>query len=186
MEFSVKSNGKFIERIQSRINKWSGLKLAACLKVSEDLKWWYWNEYGTATYSEKAPTGPYSIDPKNTDLLIFPDSHTGEAVYTEHVTHPGIKPSRSVTKVWDEIVNQANQKLSEAFEQGALDNPQILKQAILDAVALGKELIVQSMAVNLPGYRDENPPISAGRLGGLTASQVFEAEARVVDKGEEI
>lgn len=180
---TIKSGGQFAERIAKRRQAWSTAQVAARLIIPPGNEWVYYQEFGT--------TGPYPIDVKNAPTLIFPKD--GEIWEPLHVNHPGISPRRMITSVLPEIRQEALAKVSQAFADGAGDNPAVLRGAVVEAVQQAKELIVDSIAELLPGHREagegqnasgQTVQYSAGRLGGRTAAEVFEEEATVVETTE--
>jgi hypothetical protein len=187
-----KVKGLFLDKLNERLKKWQTAKGAAArVRVPNELSWWYWNEFGTATRF-KAPsgaelshasikpvagsrTGAYDIDPVDAEALRFPQG--GEIQHRDHVEHPGIRPSRSVTQALPQIERALVQRVQSALKRGAVDNPELLDSAILSATQEAKLLITQSMAENLPGTRELEP--EHGRLGGRTAAEVFDQQATV-------
>jgi hypothetical protein len=174
--------GKFAERLERRIAANRGARAAARIETPPELAWWYWTEFGTATRGEpgRASGHYYEIDPVNAEALRFP--WNGEMVMRDHVDHPGIRPHRSIRSILPEIREAIRRFVEEGLRSGAADNPKVMQQEILDAVYNAKALIVESMAVNLPGQRDVEP--NSGRLGGASAAQVFKDKATVVDLSE--
>lgn len=172
----VSSNGALTKRLQERAEAWSQARLGAKLVVSDESKWWYWQEFGTASQGD-AGGSSYTIDPVNATELRFPAG--GKMQYKAQVHHPGVKPRRSVTKALPDVNALLGSAVHEAFESGALDDPGILQDALMTVMTEGKALIVQSIADNVPGVRALEP--EQGRLGGMTAAEAFDADANVVD-----
>lgn len=195
IQFKAKIEGKFAQSLQERLAQVQANRdPSARVTVPAADSWWYFNEFGTAT-KHSAPTsagnaeiapipppihggGTYPIDPVNAKELRFPQG--GEVVFRSHVDHPGIRPSRSVTKALPEIEQVFMSKVSASFADGAADNPAQLQEVVLEVANEAKALIVQSMAENLNGTRSIEPEL--GKLGGRTASQVFDSDAQVVSK----
>lgn len=170
---SVSSGGQLIAALRDRYSKWSGLRASARLTVPPELSWWHHQEFGTA---------PYPIDPITGEALAFPQG--GQTVIREHVDHPGLKPKRMVTQVLPDIENKTSENVNRALAEGGIDDPEMVRAAVIQSVRDAKELIVQSIAQNLPGTRPANPdyPKQGGKLEGRTAAEVFEAEAVVVEE----
>lgn len=183
LPLSGKIEGRFLKAMQERSARWKNVKIASRIEVPVELRWWYWNEFGTATKGdpEHGASGHYyTIVPVAAKELRFP--HNGQMVFSKEVPHFGVKPSRSVTKVLVEIRENASAAVHDAFLHGAADDPQILKLTIFHATQKAKELIVESMSRNIPGVREAEPEL--GRLGGARASDVFEESAEVNLIGE--
>jgi hypothetical protein len=177
--FKGKLLGRFTEHLDRRIAAYKGAVAAARIEAPPELKFWYWTEFGTATRGEAGHSSgfSYDIDPVDAEALRFPLG--GEMVMFDHVDHPGIRPHRSIRKVLPEIHQVVQERVRQALRAGGTDNPQKLREAMVDATTAAKALIVDSMAVNVPGRRELEP--ERGRLGGLSAAEVFEAKATVVD-----
>lgn len=177
----LRSNGGLIKQLQERRAKWVSSSIAVRLTVPPELFWWYLQEFGTASAGDKGGV-PYSIDPVDSELLAYPGPD-GKTVFAHHVNHPGIKPRRMVTKVLPQIREAIARRATEALKDGATQDPAVMLQAMLAAVGDAKELIVESIAQNLPGTRPVNTqfPKQGGKLGGRTAASVFEENATVVD-----
>jgi hypothetical protein len=172
--------GRFTERLERRIaalNKAD--RVAARIEAPPELRWWYWLEFGTASRGDagRASGNYYEIDPVNAEVLRFP--YGGEMVLRDHVDHPGIRPHRSITKALPQIREATQSLIHQYLQAGAADNPKELQDALLDSVSNAKALIVESMAVNIPGHREVEP--ERGRLGGASAAEAFEAMAKVVN-----
>ncbi len=180
LPFTVASQGQLQKRLQTMRSAWKGQKISSTLKVSPELSFWYWLEFGTAARGEKGGAN-YTIRPIDSDYLVFPSSE-GLAFRTS-VSHPGIKPRRMVRRVHDEIRAAVRKRTAEAFLAGAADNPHLLSNALHQAVLDAKALIVESIAATVTGTRPVNPefPKQSGKLVGKTAASVFEADATVVD-----
>ncbi len=178
--FTVSSEGQFVNRIKQRQSKWVGLgKFSFTLKVPQDTypgeySWWYMQEFGVP---------PHDINPKNSKYLVFPGPE-GKVFWDSVIHHPGFKASHSVTLVKETIDNMVRDAIRAAFAEGGADNPQILKEALLKAGETAKELIVESMAQTLsiiPREVDPEYPLQSGKLGGRIASQEFDRIATIVD-----
>jgi len=170
---TVTSRGQFLDRLAARRTAaQEATVIASRIVVPEALAWWYYQEFGTA---------PHQIAPRDSSQLVFPD---GGRV-SHPVQHPGTKPTRSVTKVLDEIEKAAAEMVRKAFLAGALDDPSLLRTAIHEATEEAKRLIVASIAQDLPGSRgptDPNYPKQSGKLEGRTAAEVFEEMATIEDR----
>jgi hypothetical protein len=167
-------NGNFLSKMQERLAKWSGTKrLAARIEVPPELKWWYYHEIGTAPH--KIPKG--GAQPGV--ILVFPSG--GELQVRDEVNHPGVKPRHMVRNTEPLVQDELKKRVHEALGNGAADNPEVLRDVVLEATQKAKELIVESIAINLPGdpTRAAQFPQSPGKLGGRTAAEVFDEQATV-------
>lgn len=175
MKFKLSVTGDLRSKLEERISKWRGQVASATVHVPDDLKWWVYQEYGTATYIGGSS---YSIDPVNADALSFPGPN-GEKIFAKHVNHPGIPPRHPVQKAMPAITRTCQEHVSQAFREGAADDPALLQTAVSLAVLQAKEEIVTSLAENIPGTRID------GKLLGQSASSVFDEQATVVE-GDQI
>jgi hypothetical protein len=174
--FTPQVQGHFTKALEERLKRWREEKnVAARLTTPPDLKWWYYNEFGTATKNERSPGQEYTITPKGNGQLIFPQD--GELRHALQVDHPGVRASRSVTKVMPDIRELFRNWAKQALRNGGADNPKVVTDAVSDTAHKAKELIVESMSSNIPGLREMDP--AYGRLGGQHASEVFNDEAKV-------
>jgi hypothetical protein len=169
---SAKFKGNFSATMTERIKKWSAQKIKAAVVVPPELGWIFFQEYGVA---------PHPIQARNESLMVLPGPVFKQIVQwapTEKFAQ-GTHSIRTVQQSLDGVTKEA---LAEAFA-GNQDNPEAVKAAFLDAVMPKvKEALVQQIAADLPGHRAaEDPafPRQAGKLDGLTASQVFDEKATV-------
>lgn len=172
--FKLNVTGDFATKMAARIEAWrgQGKKIAAGIHAPDELSWWAFQEYGTASRGEAGGV-PYTIDPVNAEALAFPGPN-GTTIVRKQVIHPGIPPRHSVGKVIPDIEEASAEKIAAALNGGALDDPTLLVAAVTDAVTDAKAKIVESMAQNIPGTRVD------GKLLGRTASSVFDELAEVV------
>lgn len=175
LAFKSKLTGDFLERIRLRSEKFASIQhIAATIVVPDDMIWWYYNEYGTATKSLVNPGIAYDIVPVNANSLAFPGADGG-TVFAHAVLHPGIKPSKMVEMVREEIRVYVAKAVKEYFTEFDFD-PTLVKESLLSTIMPRvKEFITQSFAQQLTGVRVD------GKLGGRSAAEVFDQEATVVD-----
>lgn len=172
--FKLSVTGDFNQKMQERVAKWQAVsgQIVAKIVVPDDLKFWYFQEFGTASRGD-AGGAAYSIDPIHANSLAFPGPG-GEKVFAKHVNHPGIPARHSVGKAMPQIEEDTAASITKALQSGAADDPSLLKVAVEQSTQNAKELIVQSMEQNIPGTRAD------GKLLGRSAASVFDAEAQVV------
>jgi hypothetical protein len=168
--------GNFKDQMNQRAQRWIGKSIGARIHVPDDLDWWVFQEWGTATRGEFGGAA-YAIDPVHAKMLAFPDS-AGNTVFSRHVEHPGIPPRHPVLKVMPDIQAQAAQKINSALSEGGLDDPSNLQVAVTAAVTEARTQIAESMSKNIPGTRID------GKLLGETAASVFESQAVVIENGD--
>lgn len=180
-------SGSFRKRLDSRMRKWRQVgSLAARIQVPRELRWWYFQEFGTGEQGESgvASGHSYPIRATNAPLLIFPWG--GVVVQTVYVEHPGVPPRSSVRKVLSEIRSKAGDGLHKAFKNGAADSPRLLLNSLAATAQSAKGLIARSLHVNVPGTREageiDGVEYPAGKLKGRTAGDVFWEKAKVVTR----
>jgi hypothetical protein len=174
---------RFLKELQRRRDSFK--PVSARLSVPPDLKWWYWQEYGTAISGEpgKASGRTYKIKPINYAYLKFPDP---EGVYGSHEgldkgdgyarrffvkAHPGVKPTHMIRSVLDEIEQLAKFDIVSALVRGNYETEAVRQHLLSFTMEQVKSIIVRSISQNLLGYRPD------GRLGSKTAAQDFEQRA---------
>jgi hypothetical protein len=171
MGFELKSNGALASKLQSMRSKFQGTKIAGKLTVPDELRWWYYHEFGTAT--------AYPIDVVFAKDLRLPETaQFPEATYVPRVgppyteMHPPIAARHMVGKVVDDILKYAAQTIGIAL-QGNLD-PEAAHEALMSNVLpYAVDRITTSFAEQLPGTSVE------GRLQGESAAEAFAANVRI-------
>lgn len=163
----------FIAELQRRVRDFSTRRsIAYRIRVPEDLKWWYWLEFGTAGRQDAdAPfktshSGTYPIDPKEAGSLSWgnathPNDGSGGR-FQMHVDHPGIRPRLIYRGVRDDIMFFARSVLAQSLSKGVktASLSAALRYLIMPyAVAqMGKRLDAQAPGVKAAG----NNPFSKG------------------------
>lgn len=188
------SRGDFAKQIQQRMNQWSEAgPVIVKLKASDEMArepWWYWHEWGTAKNAERGggKGRRYPIKPKTGGMIAFPGREG--AVIRPHIgpphtrLHPGIKPSRYIRLVMDEI----HDVFHAAVNAKSMTDPNTLKQSLIDAMEKAKTIIVKSLDAKVKGRREapsergKTFPKQAGKLGGRTAADVFKSDTTVVSE----
>jgi hypothetical protein len=166
---------KLLDELARRRRTLQGRPISGRITVPEELKWWYWHEYGTR---------PHKIEPRNADYLKWPDPEGkyGDAVFGLNdgyarffsVNHPGFRAKHMVASVLHEhldrwstscvatfVGNGYNRKALEDFVKG-----RVLTDALSRIVARIREA--------LPGTNAET-----GKLRGASAADVFAQNARI-------
>lgn len=96
--------------------------------VPDDLRWWYFLEFGTAGRQDAdAPfktehTGTYPIDPIHGKGLVFENARVPNmpdgSRFTVHVDHPGIRPRLIYRGVRSEILEYAKASMATSLAGG--------------------------------------------------------------------
>jgi hypothetical protein len=167
-------HGDFLAKMQERMAKWSGTKrIAARIEVPYELRWWYFHEYGTAPH--RIPVG----GAQSGVILVFP--YGGVLQVRDEVNHPGVRARHMVGTVEPLIQDQLKAKVHALLTEYGANDPEKLREVVLESAEEAKKLIVESIAQNLPGDpgRAAQFPESPGKLGGQSAASVFEEQATV-------
>jgi len=127
--FTVKSL-KFVEELARRRNSWSSSSstVSARLRLTEDMKWWYWVEFGTAFHGSMSintptnnPEGYRIPGPDYTARkLKFPDGRGGFHIRAD-VWHMGIHPHHMVSAALDDLPDIAKVSVEEWLSKGTYD-----------------------------------------------------------------
>lgn len=187
MQFTITST-RWIEELQRRQEALTSQRVCARLRVSEDLAWWFFQEFGTATradpYSKaqgignmpRDAEGRYLILPLYGSELRFPGAD-GEQVVTSKVWHPGVYPRAFVRAALDNIRIDFAKSVAPFVARGEMNLAQemLLNEVMIRAL----EAITENINQELTGIRDD------GRLGGQSAAEAFSEGAEVVATGSE-
>ncbi len=177
----AKVQGLFTKKLNARIEAWNGApKSGAQLYAPDELSWWYFQEYGTANKGVHGGA-TYPIEPVDAKELVFPGPGGAGVTRTHHVDHPGIPPRKAITQVLPQIQDNIKKLIRQSLADGGVDQPGLIKDAVLQAAEDAKALIVESIAEHIPGTRSGTEDIPAGRLHGSTAASVFADLSTIVD-----
>jgi hypothetical protein len=163
----------FLKELNKRARDFSARRtIAYRIRVPEDLKFWYWLEFGTAGRQDAdapfktAHSGTYPIDPVHAGALSWGDAtHPNDGNggrFQMHVDHPGIRPRLIYRGVRDDILFFARSVLSKSLSMGI--EVASLKSALRTVVMpyavaqMGKRLDEQAPGVKARG----NNPFTKG------------------------
>lgn len=158
---------KLVDQLKQKAAEMRGRNLSAAITVPEELKWWYYQEFGTV--------GPYTIAPRDGEMLKLPEK--GDfPIFHKAVTHPGVRAKHFIKKVEPEIQQMAAHKLAEALSSSGYD-PDAAHSALLqDVMPEVVNLISGSMETNLGHSRED------GKLHGENPADAYRDGAEIVDK----
>lgn len=175
---------KFMDELRRRRAEFSGGPMVFRITVPPEMRWWYWNEFGTATFAEKGTDNPggYEISPTDAKILFFPRKN-GEWVFRMSQWMEGIHPKHMITSINGELCNEAGRALMRALVQGHFKEESVRSMFMEVIMPRLKEMIKQSFEDNLDKYygsggRPNNEHSSGGRLD-QPAWQEFEQKAEV-------
>src|SRR5258708_34885785 len=128
ISFNLESSLFLKELVKRQIGFATKPTVAYKIVVPEDLKWWYWLEFGTAGRQDadapfkSAHSDTYSIDPVNAKMLAIPDAKSPNGPdgirFTFHVDHPGIRPRLIYRGVRQDILAFAKQAILGSLADG--------------------------------------------------------------------
>lgn len=168
------SSTRFLAALDQRIANVRSRTASARITVPEELIWWYFQEFGTASRATMGTSNPdgYEIVPIHGDFLKFPGKD-GETVYSKAVHHPGVYPRAFIRRILDDIVNAAMKDVGQALLANGYSFDAVAQALIDYSLPRAKEMIVQSMAEELTGTRHYH--------SGRSASEMFAEGAQIVD-----
>lgn len=162
------TGGGFKEELQRRRNKMTGQRAGVLLWAADSVRWWYFQEHGTA--------GGYTISPVNAKLLRWPEpSAQGGWRTATSVTHPGVPATKFVSMVLADIEKMAGQAVMNALMASDYDMAAV-QDAMMEVGKEAKKLIVESLAQQLPQKRAAG---TGGKLDGESPADVFDANTEV-------
>lgn len=181
LSLSFASDGQLTQMFERRIKACSGRSIEMGIHTPDDIAWWYYNEFGTATQATGPVrrTGRYRIVPRPPNrYLIFP--WNGELVAFTSVLHPGTKASHFTLLASKEYRKAIRRAFHEAVRSGGTDDMQKIRESLLHSMQLAKEAIAESMSrlLQQEQYHDEGH----GKLKGRKAHEVYLERAQVVDQ----
>lgn len=179
-------SGAFLSIIKTRQQQWQsvGGSLAAQIIVPPDMKWWYWQEFGTAQRGDpgRASGVPYDVLPVDAKAIRFPDARVpntadGSRVQAALYNQPGIPPKHFVTRSLAAIIFTAAMNFQEVGRKTQYDVEAIRTDLLTRTMVQAKDKITAAMAESLTGVRID------GKLHGLPAAALFESNAQIRNVG---
>jgi hypothetical protein len=174
LKLSVQPGG-FRDRLKQLNRTLSGSIDSWRVTVPDDLKWWYWLEFGTAGRQDadapikSAHSGSYEIKPT--------DGHKALRIgnrFAFKVEHPGIRPRliyRGIRRELFEFIGTVN--LAHALITGQTEDGLTLNEAMHEVMLYAVHAMGAQLDAAAPGTRE------GGRLGGRSAGDVFREEAQI-------
>jgi hypothetical protein len=161
IEFDVSSSLFIKELLKRQIELRSRPRIGYTLVCPNDLRWWYWLEFGTAGKQDaSAPyksehSGTYDIDPVDKHSLAWTEG--GVTRFAFHVDHPGIRPHLIYRSVREQILDNSYAFVAEAMEQSgisvaALDR--VLRERVMPNA---RALMGTQLEMQAPGVKQQNP-----------------------------
>jgi hypothetical protein len=166
---------KFLKELQRRRSGFGSKRLAARLRVPEGLenRWWYFQEFGTATHNPDSPNSSgYNIYPVTRGALAWtaPDGTRISLPYVGFPysrPHPGVPAQRFIAEIEPTINATVGSMVGKTLLSSKFDF-EALHQALLSEIMPEvKKQVVDSMATKLTGTRED------GKLLGRAAADVF-------------
>lgn len=182
---------KLVDHLKERARKAAGAKLAAAVTVPDNLSWWYFQEFGTASRSELDSPHPegYEIHPVNGKGLRLPatEEHPEELAvpyvgppYTK--LHPGVAPKSFVRSILPEIQQSARLQIMQALIESGLD-PSAITDVLVDKIM--PDVIEQIAASMERSGLAQRRADGEGKLGDQAPADAFRNEAEIIEKGSD-
>jgi hypothetical protein len=185
---------KLVEHLKDRSRKAAGAKASAAITVPDELSWWYFQEFGTASRMDPdAPSGTgspegYPIVPINGKALRLPIAagHPTETIVAEvgpphTLMHPGVHPKSFVRSILPEIASTARVAAMQALGESALDATAVREVLLNEVMPKVVDMIAESMAASGLAQRRTD---GEGKLGSESPSEAFKSAAQIVDTSE--
>lgn len=176
-----KTPNSFLEVMRKRRSDWSAAgKIAARIVVPPDLRWWYWQEFGTAIGGRTrnvdstggASGSTYSIKPLGPGYpLKWPEGMAW------NVNHPGVPSHHFVTRTLPDNLKLAAIKIIAAMDRSQWNVATVRDSLLGEVMPRVKENIVQMISITLTGTRED------GKLLGQTAADDFDQRANIRNSG---
>jgi len=151
--FKLKS-GRLMDELRRRAEQMARDNIKLKLTVPPEHIWWYYQEFGTATFNENAPGSKYRIPGEENvgaKTLHFYWERLGEVVHFEYVWHPGVHPKHMITDIEKELRSTLADSVKEALAEGKFSYEVLRGQLTQVGMARVKELIVQAFDQKLGG-----------------------------------
>jgi hypothetical protein len=174
---------KFLKELQRRRNEFAGGPMVFRISVPPDMRWWYWNEFGTATFTEKDTSNPdgYEISPTDAKLLFYPRKN-GDWVFSMSQWMQGIHPKHMITTITGEIGAEASRGLVKALVEGNF-RQEAVRSMFLDVIMPRiRNMIRESFRENLDQYYAGGRPYNENSSHeglGQPAWQEFDSKAEI-------
>jgi hypothetical protein len=178
--FTVRGT-KFKQQLQTMQAEFSGKRISAKITVPPEMLWWYWQEFGTASFAERGTTAPsgYEVPSLANQVegkyLYFVSRQDGAAHIRHSVFVLGIPAKHMVTLSIPDIQKRVKEDTAIALKQGGYDFNYLRDYFISQTMPAIKEIIRQSFQDQLATTTRET-----GRLD-VTAAEEFEAKAEIID-----
>jgi hypothetical protein len=185
---------KLVDHLQAKAKKAAGARVSAAIRVPDELSWWYFQEFGTASRMDAdAPTGTehgegYPILPVNGKGLKlpaggeYPTETVVPAVGPPHtLMHPGVHPKSFVRSILGEIGSTATRAVIQSIGESQLDVDAVREVLVGEVMPKIVDMIADSMAASGLAQRRTD---GEGKLGAESPSEVFRDKAEIVDNSE--
>lgn len=193
--FNFKST-KLVLNLNNIKQRLAGRKAAARITVTEEVDWWFYQEFGTATHFNSdhiqmpqgivqadfpgttSPDG-YTISAKNGGMLRlpitseYPDEWRGPSVH-----HPGVSPKAFIRRILPDIQKTSSDAVATALVRGGYNIDAVQEALMTDVMPAILTQICDSMAEQLKDSTDRDTP---GKLGAADPASVFRSAATIVD-----
>jgi hypothetical protein len=158
---------RLVDHLNERARSLRGGNPGAALAVPDELRWWYYHEFGTF--------GGYPIRAKDGGMLKLPPN--GEfGLFHNKVIHPGVRAKHFLKKIIPEIDAYAFAEMKKALVETGYNIEAvkaILIERIMPKVA---DMIAESMSQSL--HASDNP---GSKLHGEDPATVYRDNVQIVE-----
>jgi hypothetical protein len=202
--FTFKST-KLVPKLLELRSQYSGAAVSARIVVPEDMKWWFYQEFGTATHFDSATvevppsvqvsdipatTSPegYEIHPVNAKAIRLPGFGAGPAQVVPFVgppwtqVHPGVSPKAFIRKILSTVHAAATAQLAQGLIDGGYEIAGVRATLIDEVMPAIVDAIVESMDAEFTRISDRDTP---GKLNFASPGSAFHSAASIVDSSAE-
>jgi len=190
----------FVDHFTKIKDSFAGKEIKGRIVVPPELRWWYFQEFGTATHltvgvpavntenlkiTAVAPStkpGGYGIDPVNGSWLSWPTTsvegftQNGRRFVRRVLHHPGVRPRGFVRQSLRYITLQSKRLLVLAMLNSGFNYEAVHSTMIQEVMPAVVKMIAVSMdTTGVDGTRSD------GKLSGKSASEAFREGATVFD-----
>lgn len=189
--FTAKST-RFLAELARRHREFAQKPIRARIVIPEDMKWLWYQEYGTGLAGPSHST--YKIRPKFKDWLQWPDPEDkysglnpavfgtpGQGVARRFVVsaHPGVKPTHMVRNAIPDAARAVLKDFANSLVASGWNRQVVKVRLTTVSMVEAKHIITLSIEESLPGRRTDE----YAKLGGKSAAEVFDTAATIKDSG---
>lgn len=186
--FKIPGNGPFTKMLDTRIKAWSAApKFSVIIHTPLEIKWWYYNEFGTATQrgGQGVPTAEYyEIPGSGVSIFTYQGKEHVRIAGKNPVHHPGTKAAHVVALTQPDYQHAIKVAVRTGFAYGSHDSPKRVFKSMHTGMEAARELIAENYNALLQHNDYHSAPggvEGTGKLEGKKAGDVYRALSEVRD-----